>query len=83
MAGKEPSRAERLMDVAIRRSFLIPSSEIYGSPSGFYDYGPVGCAIKRNLENLWRSQMLQQEGFHEIETTLIEPHAVQIGRAHV
>ena len=82
MAGKELSKSDKLMDVAIRRSFLIPSSEIYGSPAGFYDYGPVGCAIKHKLENLWRSEMLQKEGFHEIETSLIVPEKVLIASGH-
>ncbi|MFA6327925.1 MAG: glycine--tRNA ligase [Candidatus Micrarchaeia archaeon] len=84
MKGKEQSfpKAERLMDVAIRRSFVIPSSEIYGSPAGFYDYGPVGCAIKHRLENLWRSDMLQKEGFHEIETSVVLPEAVLKASGH-
>jgi len=82
MAGKELPKSERLMDVAIRRSFLIPSAEIYGSPAGFYDYGPVGCAIKRKLQGLWRSEMLQKEGFHEIETSLIVPEAVLKASGH-
>jgi glycyl-tRNA synthetase len=70
------------MDVAIRRSFLMPSSEIYGSPAGFYDYGPVGCAIKRKLEDLWRAEMLQKEGFHEIETSFVVPEAVLKASGH-
>lgn len=77
-----PSQADRLMDVAIRRSFLIPSSEIYGSPSGFYDYGAVGTSIKHRIENLWRSEFLQKEGFHEIETSLIVPEAVLKASGH-
>ena len=84
MKSKEPAfpKAERLMDVAIRRSFIIPAAEIYGSPAGFYDYGPVGCAIKHRLENLWRSEMLQKEGFHEIETTHVLPEAVFKASGH-
>ena len=84
MKSKEPSfpKAERLIDVAIRRSFIIPSAEIYGSPAGFYDYGPVGCAIKHRLENLWRSEMLSKEGFHEIETTALLPEAVFKASGH-
>ena len=77
-----PSQADRLMDVAIRRSFLIPSAEIYGSPAGFYDYGAVGCAIKRKIEGLWRQEFLQKEGFHEIETSLIVPAAVLKASGH-
>ena len=82
MAAKEPAKSDRLMDVAIRRSLLIPSAEIYGSPAGFYDYGPVGCAIKQKLQNLWRSEMLLKEGFHEIETSLIVPEKVLIASGH-
>ena len=84
MKSKEPSfpKADRLIDVAIRRSFIMPSAEIYGSPAGFYDYGPVGCAIKHRLENLWRSEMLQKEGFHEIETTALLPEAVFKASGH-
>jgi glycyl-tRNA synthetase len=78
----EMSRADRLMDVAIRRSILIPSSEIYGSPAGFYDYGPVGTAIKRKIENLWRLEMLVKEGMHEIETSIILPEAVLKASGH-
>ena len=85
-AGSRPpapqKTADRLMDVAIRRSFLIPSSEIYGAPAGFYDYGAVGCAIKHKIENLWRQEMLQKEGFHEIETSIIVPEAVLKASGH-
>ncbi|VVC01387.1 Threonine--tRNA ligase [uncultured archaeon] len=75
-------KSDELMDVAIRRCILIPSSEIYSSPAGFYDYGPVGCEIKRKLENLWRQEFLQKEGFHEIETCLVVPEAVLKASGH-
>ena len=75
-------KSDELMDVAIRRCILIPSSEIYGSPAGFYDYGPVGCEIKRKLENLWRREFLQKEGFHEIESTMVLPEAVLKASGH-
>ncbi|MEM4555135.1 MAG: glycine--tRNA ligase [Candidatus Anstonellaceae archaeon] len=77
------AKAQQLMDIAIRRAILIPSCEIYGSPAGFYDYGPVGCAIKHNIENLWRKEMLQKEGFHEIETSLILPEVVLKASGHL
>ena len=74
--------ADRLMDVAIRRAMLMPSAEIYGSPAGFYDYGPIGCAIKRKLEGLWREEMIAKEGFHEIETSILLPEAVLVASGH-
>src|SRR5690606_7329039 len=29
------------------------SSEIYGGINGFWDYGPLGAELKRNLKNAW------------------------------
>jgi glycyl-tRNA synthetase len=41
---------ERVMDISLRRGFVWPSFEIYGGAKGFYDYGPMGYLIKRNIE---------------------------------
>ena len=36
-----------------RRGFIWQSSEIYGGINGFWDYGPLGTELKRNLKNAW------------------------------
>jgi len=36
-----------------RRGFIFQSSEIYGGINGFWDYGPLGTELKRNLKNAW------------------------------
>ena len=36
-----------------RRGFVYPSSEIYGGINGFWDYGPLGVELKRNLKDAW------------------------------
>ncbi|MEE9212796.1 MAG: hypothetical protein V3U29_09100, partial [Phycisphaeraceae bacterium] len=36
-----------------RRGFIWQSSEIYGGINGFWDYGPLGTQLKRNLKNAW------------------------------
>ncbi len=74
---------ERIMELALSRSFLIPSNEIYGHTAGFYDYGPVGCQIKRKIENTWREMFVVREGFHEIETSSILPEIVLKASGHV
>lgn len=33
-------------DLMRRRFIYAPAFEVYGGVAGFYDYGPVGCAIK-------------------------------------
>ncbi len=36
-----------------RRGFIFQSSEIYGGINGFWDYGPLGVELKRNLKEAW------------------------------
>jgi len=38
----------------INKGFFYESQSIYGSRSGFYDYGSLGTLLKRRFENLWR-----------------------------
>ncbi len=50
------------MDVLValckRRGFLFPSSEIYGGLNGFWDYGPMGVLLKRNVRQAWWHDMV-------------------------
>jgi glycyl-tRNA synthetase len=44
---------EKIVSLAKRRGFIYPGSEIYGGLSGTWDYGPMGVALKRNIQDLW------------------------------
>ncbi|HEY5258733.1 MAG TPA: glycine--tRNA ligase [Candidatus Baltobacteraceae bacterium] len=44
---------EEITALAKRRGFIFQSSEIYGGLGGFYDYGPLGAILKRNVKNAW------------------------------
>ena len=44
---------ERIVSLAKRRGFIFPSSEIYGGINGFWDYGPLGVELKRNIKDAW------------------------------
>ncbi|HID24517.1 MAG TPA: glycine--tRNA ligase, partial [Planctomycetaceae bacterium] len=50
------------MDVIValcrRRGFLFQSSEIYGGLNGFWDYGPLGVELKRNVREAWWRDMV-------------------------
>src|SRR5271163_2797805 len=51
---KEPSMdMEKLVSLCKRRGFIFPSSEIYGGLNGFWDYGPLGVELKRNIKEAW------------------------------
>lgn len=44
---------ERVSSLAKRRGFIFPGSEIYGGLANTWDYGPLGSALKRNIEQSW------------------------------
>ncbi len=44
---------EPIINLAKRRGFVWPSSEIYGGVASVYDYGPLGVELKNNLKQLW------------------------------
>jgi len=50
---------ETLVSLCKRRGFIFQSSEIYGGINGFWDYGPYGIAMKRAIEKLWWSEMVE------------------------
>ena len=46
------------MSLCKRRGFLFQSSEIYGGIQGFWDYGPLGVELKRNVKDAWWHDMI-------------------------
>ncbi len=74
---------EDVVNLAIRRSLFYPSSEIYKGPAGFYNYGPYGAAIKRKIVDLWRKQLVQKEGFMEINGSIAMPEEVFKASGHM
>jgi len=49
---------EKLVSLCKRRGFLFQSSEIYGGLNGFWDYGPLGVELKRNIKDAWWRDMV-------------------------
>jgi glycyl-tRNA synthetase len=52
------SRMEKIVSLAKRRGFIFQSSEIYGGLNGFWDYGPLGVELKRNVRQAWWADMI-------------------------
>ncbi len=42
-----------------RRGFIWQSSEIYGGINGFWDYGPLGAQLKKNLKDAWWQDIIK------------------------
>ena len=66
-----------------RRGFFFPSFEIYGGMAGMYDYGPLGSAMKNNIETLWRENYILKEGLSEIFSPIISPEDVFRASGHL
>ncbi len=47
------AKMEKLVALCRRRGFIFQSSELYGGINGFWDYGPLGVELKRNLKDAW------------------------------
>ncbi len=49
---------DELVALCKRRGFIFPASEIYGGINGFWDFGPLGIALKNNLRDRWWRDMV-------------------------
>ena len=63
-------------ELSLRRSIFFPTAEIYAnSPSGFWEYGPVGSKIKRKVIDFWRKELAEKENALEISGSNLLPEA--------
>jgi len=85
LSGEERSLYEKVVELAHRRGFFWPSSELYGGVSGFLDFGPLGTVMKRRLEEKWRKWFIlrHQDFVVEIETPVVMPSKVFEASGHV
>jgi glycyl-tRNA synthetase len=61
MTDKKPSPPlmEKIVALCKRRGFIFQSSEIYGGINGFWDYGPAGAELKRNIKDAWWNDVVR------------------------
>jgi len=75
---------EEITNLALRRALFFPSAEIYPSaPSGFWEFGPVGNAIRRKIVDFWRKELVEKEGMMEIDGAQILPEDVFKASGHL
>jgi glycyl-tRNA synthetase len=75
---------EEITALAKRRGFIFPSSEIYGGIGGFYDYGPLGATLKRNVRDAWwRENVLNRDDVVPFESSIIMHPLVRKASGHV
>ena len=80
----EPNLMEALVSLAKRRGFIYPSSEIYGGLNGFFDYGPLGSELKKNIRDCWWNDMVRRrDDIVGLESSIIMHPKVWEASGHV
>ena len=75
---------EKIVSLCKRRGFIFQSSEIYGGLNGFWDYGPLGAELKRNVKDLWwRSMTKMRDDIVGLDATIIMHPAIWRASGHV
>lgn len=53
-------KMEKIVSLCKRRGFIFQSSEIYGGINGFWDFGPLGAELKRNIKEAWWTDVVRR-----------------------
>lgn len=78
------TRMEKIVSLCKRRGFIYQSSEIYGGIGGFWDYGPLGAELKRNLRDTWwRAMTRDRDDVVGLDATIIMHPSVWKASGHV
>jgi hypothetical protein len=63
---------EDIVSLCKRRGIIFPSSEIYNGYAGFYDYGPLGSEMKKNVKDAWwKYFVMQREDVVGLDSSII------------
>ena len=76
LSPKENFDRAKMEDLLKQKFFYDQSFAIYGGVNGFYDFGPMGCAVKANLLQAWRNFFILEEQMLEVQTAILTPEVV-------
>jgi glycyl-tRNA synthetase len=75
---------EALVTLCKRRGFIFQSSEIYGGYAGFFDYGPLGAELKKNIKDAWWKAMVHgRDDIVGVDSTIIMHPEIWRASGHV
>ena len=80
----ENARMEEIVALCKRRGFIFQSSEIYGGINGFFDYGPLGVELRKNIKDAWWEDMVRRrDDVVGLDCSIIMNPAVWRASGHV
>ena len=75
---------EELANFCKRKGFVYPSADLYGGIAGFWDYGPLGSELKKNIKDAWWSfHVHSREDITGIDGSIITSPKVWEASGHV
>lgn len=81
---KEVPLMEKIVSLCKRRGFIFQSSEIYGGINGFWDYGPLGAELRKNIRDCWWNDMVRRrDDIVGLESSIIMHPKVWEASGHV
>lgn len=75
---------DAIVNLAKRRGFVYPSSEIYGGSRSAWDYGPLGVELKENIRRQWwRSMVQERDDIVGLDSAVVLNREVWVASGHV
>lgn len=75
---------DTVVSLAKRRGFVYPGSDIYGGFGSFWDYGPLGVELKRNVKEAWWKAAVQvRDDVVGLDAAIIMHPEVWVASGHV
>lgn len=86
--SKSKDSKNALMDAIValckRRGFIFQSSEIYGGYNGFFDFGPLGSELKKNIKDAWWNDMVhRRDDVEGVDSSIIMSPKIWVASGHV
>ena len=75
---------DEIIALCKRRGFIFPTSELYGGIGGFYDFGPLGTELSRNIKNAWWNGVVaNREDVVGLDSSIISNPQVWEASGHI
>jgi glycyl-tRNA synthetase len=74
---------ETISNLAKKRGFVFPASEIYGGLRSSWDYGPLGAELLRNIrEAWWQATVRDRDDVVGLDSSIIQSRQVWAASGH-
>ena len=73
-----------VVNVCKRRGFIFQSSDVYGGFAGFFDYGPLGVELRKNIKDAWWKDMVhRRDDIVGLDSSIISSPEVWKASGHI